>query len=116
MLRYVARALRQGSRDVDVAARYAGEELALIFPHTEFVGALSIAERVRSTIETLVMPRPESEGSIRVTASLGVVASADGNKDQRIAATDNALYRANARARTGRSGPNHKTANVVGGE
>ena len=116
VIRYVARALRQCSRDVDVAARYGGEELALILPHTELEGAFAIAERVRSTIETLQVPRMDNEGSISVTASLGVAASADGNKDQLIAAADNALYVAKheGKNRTVRAEP--QTANVLGGE
>src|ERR1039458_4697348 len=79
VIRYVARALREGSRDVD--ARYGGEELALILPHTDLEGAFAIAERVRTRIQTLDVPRLDSDGSIRVTASLGVAASADASKN-----------------------------------
>lgn len=39
VLRYVADVLRATSRDVDIAARYGGEELALILPHTDLAGA-----------------------------------------------------------------------------
>ena len=48
VLRYVADALRETSRDVDVAARYGGEEMALILPHTDLEGAYEMAERVRT--------------------------------------------------------------------
>ena len=101
---------------VDVAARYGGEELALILPHTDLEGAFAIAERVRTTIETLDVPRLDSDGSIRVTASLGVAASADGSKNELIAAADNALYVAKheGKNRTVRAEP--QTANVLGGE
>ena len=40
VLRYVGEVLRKSSRDVDVAARYGGEELALILPHTTTLGGL----------------------------------------------------------------------------
>ena len=114
VIRYVARALPEGSRDVD--ARYGGEELALILPHTDLEGAFAIAERVRTTIETLDVPRLDSDGSIRVTASLGVAASADGSKNEPIAAADNALYvpKHEGKNRTVRAEP--QTANVLGGE
>ena len=38
VLRHVAEVLRENSRDVDVAARYGGEEMALILPHTDLDG------------------------------------------------------------------------------
>lgn len=62
------------------------------------------------------MPRPDGEASIRVTASQGVAASADGGKDQLIAAGDNAMYLAGheGKNRTVRAEP--QTANVLGGE
>jgi diguanylate cyclase (GGDEF)-like protein len=74
VIRYVGRALRESSRDADVAARYGGDELALILPHTDLEGAFAIAERVRSTIEALdavagqrrKRPRDGKSGSRRI--------------------------------------------------
>jgi diguanylate cyclase (GGDEF)-like protein len=94
VLKHVARVLRDSSREVDVPARYGGEEMALILPHTDLEGSFAIAERVRSEIEALRIPRLDGEGQLRVTASLGVAASADGNKDALIADADAALYTA----------------------
>ena len=62
VLRWVADALRETSRDVDVAARYGGEEMALILPHTDLEGAYEIAERVRTAIEAMQIPLLEGEG------------------------------------------------------
>jgi diguanylate cyclase (GGDEF)-like protein len=116
VLRCVADALRHTSRDVDVAARYGGEELALILPHTGLDGAYEMAERTRSAIEALEIPMLEGEGTLRITASVGAASSADGNKDELIAAADGALYVAKreGKNRTVRAEPH--TANVVGGE
>lgn len=47
VLRDLADALRETTRDVDVAARYGGEELALVLPHTDLEGAYELAERAR---------------------------------------------------------------------
>jgi GGDEF domain-containing protein/HAMP domain-containing protein len=48
VLKQVARVLRENSREVDVPARYGGEEMALILPHTDLDGSYAIAERVRT--------------------------------------------------------------------
>jgi diguanylate cyclase (GGDEF)-like protein len=114
VLKHVARVLRQNSRDVDSPARYGGEEMALILPHTDLPGAHAIAERVRSAIEALHIPQLDSEGVLRVTASVGVAASAEGDKDGLIADADAALYTAK------RGGKNRtvaaQAANAFGGE
>lgn len=94
VLRRVADVVRGNSRDVDVAARYGGEELALILPHTDLAGTYVIAERTRAAIEALEVPLLEGSGALRITASLGVAATIDGPKDELITAADRALYAA----------------------
>ena len=116
VLRCVAETLRETSRDVDVPARYGGEELALILPHTDLEGAYEIAERVRSAIAALQVPLIASQGTLSVTTSVGAAASSDGHKDELIAAADGALYVAKreGKNRTVRATPD--TADVGGGE
>jgi diguanylate cyclase (GGDEF)-like protein len=116
VLRCVADALRDTSRDVDVAARYGGEEMALILPHTDLEGAYEMAERARMAIEALKIPRLEGDESIRVTASVGAASSADGNKNDLIAAADGALYVAKREGKNRTVRAASHTANVVGGE
>ncbi|HWF50127.1 MAG TPA: diguanylate cyclase [Solirubrobacteraceae bacterium] len=94
VLKEVARVVRESSREADSPARYGGEEMAVILPHTDLEGAVAIAERVRTAIETLEIPLIEGHGTIRVTASLGVAATADGDKEALISAADGALYSA----------------------
>jgi len=116
VLRRVADALRETSRDVDVAARYGGEEMALILPHTDLEGAFEMAERARMAIAAMEIPLLEGDGSMRVTTSVGAASSVEGNKDELIAAADAALYVAKreGKNRTVRAEPD--TANVVSGE
>ncbi len=116
VLKHVARVLRESSRDADSPARYGGEEMALILPHTDLVGAHAIAERVRTAIETLRVPRLDRQGVLRVTASLGVAASVDGNKDALISDADTALYTAKRSGKNRTASSAAETANVVGGE
>jgi diguanylate cyclase (GGDEF)-like protein len=116
VLKHVAHALRETSRDADVPARYGGEEMAVILPHTDLDGAHSISERVRRAIESLRIPRLDGDGALRITASSGVAASTEGNKDALIADADAALYEAKRQGknRTVRAQP--RAANVVSGE
>jgi diguanylate cyclase (GGDEF)-like protein len=94
VLRHVARVLQENSRDADSPARYGGEELSLILPHTDLEGAHAIAERIRTAVEGLRVARTDGHGVLRVTASLGVAASTDGHEDALIADADEALYEA----------------------
>jgi diguanylate cyclase (GGDEF)-like protein len=116
VLKHVARILRDNSREADTPARYGGEEMALILPHTDLEGSHAIAERVRGAIEALRVPRLDQDGVLRVTASLGVAAASDGHKESLIADADAALYSAkrNGKNRTVRS--QSETANVISGE
>jgi len=94
VLKRVARVLIDSSREVDHPARYGGEELAVILPHTDLTGAYAIAERIRVAIESMRVPRIDSQGSLRITASLGVATSSEADKDALIAEADAALYTA----------------------
>jgi diguanylate cyclase (GGDEF)-like protein len=95
VLREVARVLRESSREVDEPARYGGEELAVVLPGTDLEGAVNLAERVRRGIESLEV-RMGANGSLRVTASLGVATLPGAGYDARslVEAADDALYRA----------------------
>jgi diguanylate cyclase (GGDEF)-like protein len=98
VLRAVARVLRESSREIDEPARYGGEEMAVALPGTDLDGAYNFAERVRHAIESLDLPLIEGGGTLRVTASFGAAALANGDsgadKDDLVAAADGALYRA----------------------
>ncbi len=92
----VARVLRRLSRDVDLPARYGGEELAVVLPQTDLAGAEQQAERMRTAIETMGIQRLDGDGPLPVTASFGVASfpSEGSDKTALIAAADAALYRA----------------------
>ncbi len=96
VLAEVASVLRELSRDIDEPARYGGEEMAVVLPQTEIVGAAQLAERMREAIADLRIPRLDGNGDLRVTASFGVasVPSSASDKDSLVAAADAALYRA----------------------
>lgn len=100
VLRAVAQILRDNSREIDEPARYGGEEMAVALPQTDLDGAFTIAERVRTAVEALVVRRLDGGGDLHVTVSCGVAASSSKEKDALVAAADVALYTAK---RTGKN-------------
>ncbi|MDX6645710.1 MAG: hypothetical protein QOK40_1437 [Miltoncostaeaceae bacterium] len=91
----VAGALATVARRTDRAARYGGEELALLLPETTLEDAVVVGERVRTAVEALAL-----EGGA-VTVSVGV-AAAEGARtpEELVAVADTALY---ASKRNGRN-------------
>ncbi len=96
VLAAVAGVLRELSRDIDLPARYGGEELAVVLPQTDSEGAALLAERMREAVERLRVPRVGGHGSLHVTASFGVAAvpASARDKEALLRAADEALYRA----------------------
>ncbi|MGN6871710.1 MAG: diguanylate cyclase [Solirubrobacteraceae bacterium] len=115
VLRHVASVLRENSRDADSPARYGGEELSLILPHTDLEGAFAIAERIREAVEGLRVARTDGGGFLRITASLGVTSSTVGDKDMLIADADGALYEAKRRGKNCTVNAATRTADAPGG-
>jgi diguanylate cyclase (GGDEF)-like protein len=94
VLRELASVLRDTVRAVDVAARWGGEEFALLLPATDAAGATQVAERAREALEQRTILTQEGD-AVQVTASFGVAAYPDhGSGDDLLAAADAALYEA----------------------
>src|SRR5215207_1096871 len=96
VLAQVAAVVRDQTRELDIAARYGGEELAVILPQTGASGAELLAKRMRAAVELLQVPRVGGKGTLSVTASFGVAAMPDSARERGglIAAADAALYAA----------------------
>lgn len=97
-LKQVARCTQEiVSRPADIVARYGGEEFIVLLPDTDSSGALKVAEKIRSEIENLHLPNPDSTVSPFVTISVGVltvVPTDNSTADDCIRLVDDALYRA----------------------
>jgi diguanylate cyclase (GGDEF)-like protein len=66
-IRRMGKILREGTRGIDLAARFGGEEFAILLVETELARGLEVAERLRATIENMSL---SSAG--KITASFGV--------------------------------------------
>ena len=90
-LRRLADCFRQELRGVDSAARFGGDEFALILPQAYSEGALIVAERVRERIEQIDIP-----GFGNLTASIGIATfpTHASSRAELTLASDAALYTA----------------------
>lgn len=100
VLREIASLTLETIRESDLAARYGGEEIALILPGTNLETLVEIAERLRSGLERRRIEIGDGE-RIAVTASLGVASGRRGPEawEELLSAADAALYRAKAEGR-----------------
>ncbi|HUR58585.1 MAG TPA: diguanylate cyclase [Opitutaceae bacterium] len=100
VLREVARRLGAEVRSVDRAARFGGEEFALVLVQTDAAGALDVARRICTAIEREPVFAGEAV-ALNVTVSAGAaVLPDDGRTDATlVAAADKALYAAKERGR-----------------
>jgi diguanylate cyclase (GGDEF)-like protein len=71
LLIHMARRLKTDIRDTDFIARYADDTFILIFPETTNTGALTVAERIRSSIEKTRVPIKDFKKK-QITVSIGV--------------------------------------------
>jgi diguanylate cyclase (GGDEF)-like protein len=93
---------RVARRSVDLAARFGGEEFAMILPNTCTEGARLVAEMVRQAIADLNLAHPASPIASYLTVSAGVATATSGLRsipEELVAAADQALYAAKRRGR-----------------
>lgn len=95
-------------RPHDLAARFGGEEFAVVLPHTPAHGAVFVAERIRDRVAAAAIPHRGSLVAGHVTVSIGIAcgrpstqpAGPDGDERgaggecELVAAADRALYAA----------------------
>ena len=97
-LRAIAQAISRAiKRPADLAARYGGEELAVILPNTNPEGAKKVAEKINSEIKALQIPHCNSPLEVYLTISMGVagyIPCHNSSPQTLIEAADLALYRA----------------------
>jgi len=95
LLKEVAAKLNQSIREIDVLARFGGDEFAIILPYTQKENAAALAERIRLAIEKCTVA-VNDQTSITLSMSIGVADYAPGvdTAHDVIQKADKALYTA----------------------
>jgi diguanylate cyclase (GGDEF)-like protein len=76
LLREITRVTQQSLRQPDVLARFGGEELIVFLPHTDPLGALDVADRIRERVSEI---RLGWQGArVQATVSIGVASLGPG--------------------------------------
>jgi diguanylate cyclase (GGDEF)-like protein len=97
----IARALAPG-RSNDLLARYGGDELMLLLPETDGVGAMKVADRIQHSVDALALRNDASPFDKRLTISIGLAVSSPRlgmNHADLVDVADQALYEAKHRGR-----------------
>ncbi len=100
VLRSVTRRMKECVRPYDTLGRYGGEEFLIVASDVDSVSVMTLAERIRSLIES--KPVVTQAGQVRVTVSVGAaVSSSTRNADPQmlLRLADQALYRAKDKGR-----------------
>jgi diguanylate cyclase (GGDEF)-like protein len=102
-IKEVAAALsRSLQRATDFAARIGGEEFAVLMPNTDLAGARSVAELIRSSVESCAIPHQHSPISEFLTVSVGGATCIPGKANglpEFVESVDQTLYKAKSSGR-----------------
>lgn len=99
VIKKVSATIKSSTRECDVVGRYGGEEFIVILSDADKHTAISIAERIRQSVEALVFDK-----GVSITVSIGVSELSDENPKYLVGAADINLYKAK------RSGKNRVVA------
>ncbi|HEY9761793.1 MAG TPA: diguanylate cyclase [Trichocoleus sp.] len=102
-LKAIAQTLSQVlKRPGDLAARFGGEEFALVLPDTDLAGAISLAKSIQTTVQHLQIESLSKVSPPEITLSMGIASLdtvAATSPSALIELADRALYQAKAEGR-----------------
>jgi diguanylate cyclase (GGDEF)-like protein len=96
VLQNVARAARRVTRGYDEVVRLGGDELVVVSPATELLGALTLAESLRVALAEAANAHLPADLRITVSVGLAIFPDSADSGDELLRAADGALYAAKA--------------------
>ena len=95
LLRLAAKVIRANCRQVDIPARFGGDEFCVIMGHTEPHEAIVVAQRIMREFDYAMRNRPADEPKVSMSIGLAHIAlSRPANAEQLLSHADEALYAA----------------------
>ena len=91
VLKEIAKIILGNVREQDINVRWGGEEFLILLPQTNLLGAFTVANKIRTSIETNIF----TTNSLNITASFGVTQLLENDDESSfIARSDKFLYEA----------------------
>jgi two-component system cell cycle response regulator len=96
ILHGVGQAVRSRIREIDLAARYGGDEFAVILPYSDGDGTVFVAQRIQEAIRCLDVPQTEGQGPAALSVSMGIAVFPEdaSTAEEIVKMADQMLYRA----------------------
>lgn len=98
VLKLVAQTLSQTLRETDFAARFGGEEFAILLPNTAADDAMRVAEKLRQAVAACPFHRRGKEVAVTISFGLSEIAPTD-RLETLFERVDHALYQAKQQGR-----------------
>jgi|GEM_PF-139914 len=101
ILQELAHVVRKAVREVDLVARYGGDEFAVVLPYSDGQGALRVAHRIDEAVKKHAFSPNASSPKALLTVSMGVAGYPEDavHVDELIHSADQKLYTAKTRGR-----------------
>jgi two-component system cell cycle response regulator len=96
VIRRVAEAIRRAVREYDLAARFGGDEFAVLMPESTLPDAVVVAERIRRAVESLSDTAAGQSGPITVSVGVAQFPRDGKTATELLQAADRAVYQAKA--------------------
>lgn len=100
VLRDLSGVLQGCIRQVDILARYGGDEFTILLEDTSHEGGMQVAERIRGSVADAIF-ESGARSPVRLTISIGVATCPEhaNERDELLDLADKAMYRAKSRGR-----------------
>jgi diguanylate cyclase (GGDEF)-like protein/excisionase family DNA binding protein len=96
---HIAKVIQNNIRGGDIAARYGGDEFAVILPDNDAAGALHVAERIRRSIERATVGDATHRAKVTISVGLAVFPEDGQTKEDLLDNADWAMYQAKSRGK-----------------